>query len=265
MLPRFRPSLPPGPVRTPAAVVGVPFDLGSLASRIRGLVHEVVSLAVPRGIRERVVIVALLVGDLVFCALFVAYAYAEHYGLQRSPLYGKVEFTFVDAGYPELFGYLQLIIVTLLLVAAHRRSRQPVHLALALLFGISLLDDALSLHERIGELLAAAQHLSPEAGELLAWGLIGVAPAAAVGIAYLQSGRRSRNQALALLVVFALLLVFAVGVDRLHSLVRRAVGNMETLFTLLEDGGELLTITLACAVCGGIVRRYPAHAPQACD
>lgn len=261
MLPPSRPPLTAETLRT-SAVAAAPLDLRPPSTGgLRGAVADLMALAAPRRARDRIVVSAFVVGDLVFLALFVGFAYAEHYHLQDNLLYGRIEFSFVDNAYPELFGHLQLALVALLLVATHAKSRQAVHLALALLFAACALDDSLALHERFGSWLSTARPLSQGTGELLAWAAIGLIPAAAVAVGYLASDSKSRTQARALLLVFGLLLTFAIGVDQLHDFVRRTVGNLETLFTLLEDGGELVAITLACAVSVGIFRRYPRAHP----
>jgi hypothetical protein len=66
--------------------------------------------------------------------------------------------------------------------------------------------------------------------------------------------RRFSRYALALCLLYA---IFGVGVDALHSLFRRlyspdtfpdgAYGLVDTLFELLEEGGELITATILLA------------------
>lgn len=231
------------------------------SSRVRMVVRELLSLARPTERMGRRFLAALLVADLAFIAVFVMYAFAEHYGIRDSLFRGNVKFSFVDGGYPEIYGYAKEALLTMFFVAAFARSRQAVYLALALLFAICALDDSMALHEAMGRYLAATTGVPDSSGELVGWSLLGSIPMLAIAAAYRRSDPTSRRHAEAVLLAFAILLFFAIGMDVVHALVQRYVSGFQTVLTILEDGGELLTLTLLCMMSLAIVR-FSAHPSQ---
>ncbi|WP_332674225.1 hypothetical protein [Aromatoleum sp.] len=228
------------------------------SSRAQAIVRELLSLGRPTERTGRRFLGALLVVDLAFIAVFVTYAFAEHYGMRDSLFHGNVKFSFVDGSYPEIYGYAKEIFLTVLFVAAYSMGRQIVYLALALLFAICALDDSLALHEATGRYLAATIGVSQSAGGLIGWSLLGSVPMLAILAAYRRSDPTSRRHAEAILLAFAILLFFAVGMDLVHAVVQRYVSGFQTVLTILEDGGELLTLTLLCTMSLAIVR-FSAH------
>lgn len=224
--------------------------------------HLVALVATPRRL-DRAFLAGLLIADLVFLGMFVAYAFAEHYGMRDSLFYGNVRFSFVDGGYPELYGYAKQVFIALLCLGGYSRNRQPVLLALAFLFAVVGLDDSLALHEAIGGHLATTFGVPPSRGEPAGWAMLGVLPMLAVLAGYRHSDAGSRRNAEALLLAFAVLLFFAVGIDAVHGVVSRSIGRFQTLFTVLEDGGELLSLTVICAAALAVWRDTATRRPQA--
>jgi len=263
---------PAAPVRIPKPAAGREMALGpqvateapllpvtpASSSRARIIVRELLSLARPTEKKGWRFLGTLLVADLAFIAVFVTYAIAEHYGMRDSLFHGNVKFSFVDGSYPEIYGYVKEAFLTLLFVAAYARTRQAVYLALALLFAICALDDSMALHEAMGRYLAATTGVSQSTGGLVGWSLLGSIPMLAIIAAYRRSDPTSRRHAEAALLAFAILLFFAVGMDLVHSVVEQYVSGFQTILTLLEDGGELLALTLLCTISLAIVR-FSAH------
>lgn len=250
-----------GAAHSPAPQIGV----GSPAPRLAGVLAHGAALLRSAIRAQRLPLVALAAMDLALIAGFVAFARAEHYGLRDSLFYGNVRFSFIDDGYPEMWGYAKEALIVLLLGGTQALRRQPVYRALALLFAVVLTDDAFAVHEALGGALAAATGIVASTGELLAWAALGLVPMLAVAAAYRRSDRHSRADAEAVLAGFALLIFFAVGMDEVHSFVHRHVEGFQTLLTLAEDGGELLTLTLLCALALGIVRRRPVEGGSRLD
>lgn len=228
--------------------------------RALAIVRKLLSLARPTDTKGRRFLGAFLVADLAFIGAFVLYAYAEHYGVRDSPFHGNVNFSFVDGSYPEIYGYAKEALLTLLFVTVYARTRQVVYLALALLFAICALDDSLALHEAAGRLLAGTTGLSRSAGEFAGWCLLGSVPMLALVPAYRRSDITSRYHAEAVLLGFAILLFFAIGMDVVHAVVQRYIRGFQTVLTIVEDGGELLTLTLLCMVSLAI-NRLAAESP----
>ena len=59
-----------------------------------------------------------------------------------------------DRSYAEMFGYVKLASVVVLLFATYGRSKNRVYLIWAAVFAYVLLDDALLIHERLGHAIA---------------------------------------------------------------------------------------------------------------
>lgn len=230
--------------------------------------HRLLSLVHPQKEPQLAFLFPLLIADLVFIGLFVAYAFAEHYGIQDSPFFGNPKFSFVDGGYPEIYGYCKQILITLLLLAVYRKHRQAVYLALSVLFAVTLLDDSIALHEAFGHYLSLHAGISAGTGEIVGWVALGLLPGVGVLAAFSRSDARSRGDAEAVILAFAVLLFFAIGMDVLHSVLHRYFGGLQTALTIVEDGGELLSLTLISAATLGIFRRVDvsqAASPPICE
>jgi hypothetical protein len=162
----------------------------------------------------------------------------------------------VEGGYAESFEYAKLAACAVALAGCWSRSRQPIYAALAVVFGIALVDNALGLHERFGHLASGA--LQPTealfAGAPVALGELGFfAIEGAVVLTLLLLGlRRSTGRHRLLGIAFLLLLLalggFGVGVDLLHAIVAQMRYALDRIFTVIEDGGELVLLSVTCAL-----------------
>lgn len=195
---------------------------------------------------------------LLLIGCFIAYAYVEKYRLTDSFFYGQVEFSFIDRGYPEIFGYaLELSASALFLlfaVAHHKKS----WLAWSAIMFIIFLDDAFKLHESIGHAYVALWGLNPVPGDLLGFATTGLFAVIcwAVGVTTITT-QEDFSAYLLFSFYFALLIFFGVGIDALHGLFGANVS--QTVFTLAEDGGELLmTAMIALSALGMWLRQKHA-------
>lgn len=159
-----------------------------------------------------------------------------------------------DRGYGELWGYAKALAVTAVFIVLAWKRRAPIFGALAFTFAVIVLDDSLMLHEVYGYRLAAALALEPrfgleaqDFGELLVWSGLGVLVAAALLYGFWRSDRQSRALAAIFLGLLAALVLFAVGVDMLHIALSDAFRGAHRLWPLIEEGGELVVLSLACA------------------
>lgn len=154
---------------------------------------------------------------------------------------------------PEIYQYGKEFSIVCLFAAAFRVSRFPTLGCLALIFAYLLLDDSLQYHERAGvffsntftSLADGSDAKKRDVGEALAL----VVPAAVLGIVMLVTymrdgveGRRIFRKFLLLLFVLAFCGVFVDLV--LKSLVSTA---WESILTILEDGGEMVVMSLILA------------------
>lgn len=174
---------------------------------------------------------------------FVVYAFAEKYHLESNFFYGRVRFSFIDGGYAEIFGYvLELGACAIFLLYARRPNKKHWYMWAAILF-VVLLDDGLKIHETIGGVFSSGLGMSPVVGDLVGFALTGLL---SVGL-WIAGLRIIPDQGelcayLVFTVYFSILIFFGVGVDAAHGLLGKNMS--QTLFTLIEDGGELLMICI---------------------
>ncbi|MDQ3459000.1 MAG: hypothetical protein M3498_06845 [Deinococcota bacterium] len=133
-----------------------------------------------------------------------------------------------DQGFAELFQYLKLILIIWLLSRLFLKCRYGTAGAWAVVFTFVLLDDAFMLHERLG--VVVGNRVAPplayglgshEVGELLVWAVAGVTMGSLVLLAHLRSSREGRIVSRGLLILFAALVFFGLGVDVLHNILSR--------------------------------------------
>lgn len=158
----------------------------------------------------------------------------------------------LDGSLPEIYGYAKTAIAAALLLLLGRRDAQPIYPALALVFLVILADDALGIHEAVGDHVAAsvpwqrAFRLRPddfgEASVYAVW-LIVLVAAGAYGM------RRSRHAhgdaGILFLALIGVLAFFGVFVD-FAGVVVGVSGwwGAGLALGLLDDAGELAAISL---------------------
>lgn len=186
----------------------------------------------------------LLAVDLFFILLHLCHLYTPYF---HDPAY-SIE---MDRGFAETFQYVQgfwvvLIFCWLALISS------PAYLVWALLFTYIVIDDAFMLHERIGRALATYvdyQHIAllrtRDIGELLVFAAVGGVFLLLFGITYQQSSTPIRRVYQQLFRYFGLLVFFGVVVDMLHIIAGKE-GFIVPLIGLLEDGGEMVAMSLLC-------------------
>ncbi|HEX6980470.1 MAG TPA: hypothetical protein VF342_14340 [Alphaproteobacteria bacterium] len=161
-----------------------------------------------------------------------------------------------DGGLPEIFGYVQTAATALLLLALARRTGRAMYAALGGIFLVILADDALMIHETLGDAIAMDLNLPwfvglrpQDFGELAADGGMLLL----VGALFVYGIRRSDRDDIDVALLFAAIVgaiaFFGVVVDMLvielyYGLSRR----FARLLSVLEDGGELVGMTLALLV-----------------
>ena len=213
----------------------------------------------------RALVVGLLLVDALFIGLYAVTRASRALGVDPGPL-GDVPLRITtDGGYPELFSYVKTLLVVVLAGRLAVSTRQPIHAALAAVYGMILLDDAFTLHEDGGEALVGAWGLRPVAGlraqdlgELVVWALLGTA--AAILLAW--GIRRSHGVQLELgalhVLPLAALVLFGVGADALYGFAKDAFTGAGLLLDCVDDGGEMVAITAACALALATTRSHAA-------
>lgn len=154
-----------------------------------------------------------------------------------------------DRGLAEYFQYLKftvLILASIYLILMKRYG----YAFWGFLFMAMLLDDSSEYHETIGELIANHFNFEPWFGlRAVDWGELcyaagfGIIMLAALVFFYRRGSRRFKNSCKDIGLLLILFVCFAVGLDMVHSL---TLNNppLSKVLALLEDGGEMLAISL---------------------
>ncbi|MEM9566063.1 MAG: hypothetical protein AAGA93_25815 [Actinomycetota bacterium] len=186
-----------------------------------------------------VALLALLAIDVV---LIGVHALHVRYGLPG----GGIWLISRDRGIPESFQYLKMAAIIALLLMSHRRHRSAIYLAWAATFGYFLVDDSAEVHETLGDLVADGagfdQPLGLEGrdvGQVLVSASIGVVLLVAIGVATSRDRSPARPLTIRLLPLLVALGFFGVVVDVIDAI---------DVLGLVEDGGEMVTMTVAVAV-----------------
>lgn len=153
-----------------------------------------------------------------------------------------------ERGYAEIFQYIKYFWTILLLGALAFTRRKWNYAVWMLLFLYLLGDDASQFHERGGEFFTATM------GYQAQWGLraqdFGELSMSVIVLVlfsifsiktYLLADTDTKNAVKGYGVLLALLAFFGVGVDMLHVV---AGGDSFPLLGVLEDGGEMLSVSL---------------------
>jgi hypothetical protein len=185
----------------------------------------------------------LVLGDLMFIAIHVLHVWSPWL-----PAYSlSIE---ADRGLAELFQYAKQFGLVVCLGFVFFRTRGWAFAGWAMFFGYLLLDDAFAIHERLGVMLGARFGfpemfgLRPDDfGEIAIAGMLGLCAVAMVALALRRGGATARRISQDFLCLLALLAVFAVLIDTLHTITYFRAPTIAPLFALIEDGGEMIVVS----------------------
>lgn len=197
------------------------------------------------GVRPALLFLALLVvADLAFIGADLV---LNVLGPGVSPTMSVSE----DQGHPEFFQYTKLAWAMVLLVVAARSFRAWNLLVWIPLFGYLLVDDATRFHEVYGSWIGNRLGIPPmwglrtvDFGELIVNGAVGLVLVGIIALGLIGATPPVRRLFLQLAGLMVLLLVFGVAVDIVHMLME---GFWWRVFGLVEDGGEMLVVSLVTA------------------
>lgn len=157
-----------------------------------------------------------------------------------------------DRGYAEVFQYLKIFWIICLLALLFTRYKASVMLAWIFIFGYMLLDDSLQIHETVGRYLVANLDIQPafrlraqDFGELLVTAIAGTFLFSFLAVTYFKARPYARQVTHRLLALVAAIAFFGIVIDMIHMMV--PWGN--TFFAMLEDGGEMLIMSLTLGYC----------------
>lgn len=177
-----------------------------------------------------------------------------------------------DGGFPEWYGYAKTAATAWFFALAYWRSRALVYASWALICLVVLLDDSLEVHERLGEFWADTWQIvkfwglrSRDVGELIVWACLGAVVFGPLAYGFTTADARDRRISNTALAIFAGLAGFAVVGDLLHRIFKKSIDGADTVLTALEDGGELVMLSVFCAYACGIAIFYRANGGRAPD
>jgi hypothetical protein len=205
------------------------------------------------------VLAALVALDLLFIGIHTWRGIVKEGGADPG-VFADPRFSLLrDRGYAEIFDYLKFACVAAVLARLWQQHRQPIYLALALVFLAALADDLFQIHELGGRwLLVEVGRDTPlgihvrDVGEIATWALLGAVAVAGLRLAWLASRPADNRVGLLFIGCLVLLALFGIGVDLLHALAPSR--RLDGLFGIVEDGGEMLVLSLAVALAVFVAR-----------
>jgi len=184
----------------------------------------------------------LLLTDFVFILLGIAYLagggmFFDFYALDT------------DRGYAETFQYIKEFWILVLAGIYFLRTRSWMYLFWSAVAGYILFDDALMIHEKVGEFIKFYWHLLPQLGlrdqdigELIVNAAGTVFFFLFFGLTYRYSRPAERNILFKLLGCLSVYAFFGVGMDLVHGPMDKTF--LDPYFLVLEEGGEMVAISL---------------------
>lgn len=205
----------------------------------------------------------LILADLVFIALHVAF----ELGHIHNPQFSVAE----DRSYSEWFQYCKFFwIATCFGLLAAERSR-AVYVVAALLFTYLVLDDAMRIHESVGKLIVASFGRDPYAGthfslrfqdvgEMLVTAIAGSTFLLLLVLAYWRGDAESRKACIHIVLWVGALGFCGVFLDIIYYPLR-GYDWAEMPVSTLEDGGEMIVVSLIVFYCTRLLVRGQAQSP----
>jgi len=178
-----------------------------------------------------------------------------HFLLKTTSFVTAAEFDIAqDRSYSEFFQYAKTLALSALLGVLSYQKRSLVYSLWSFIFLFIFIDDAFEVHEQLGaffvnqlELIPALNLRAQDLGEMIVYAIYGVTILGAGLVAhYFDRDRLVRRTSIQIFSMLILLGVFGGVVDFLHVLAvsfglpKVVVG----LFTLAEDGGEMVVISV---------------------
>lgn len=155
-----------------------------------------------------------------------------------------------DRSYPEMYQYLKWFWIIIILVYLSILRRSFSYISWALVFTYFLCDDALEIHERVGEYIAGDITLAPplglrlqDLGELVVSSTAGMILLFAVIWSYLRGSQTFKKMSRDMLLLILVLAFFGVVVDMANISIKLG-STVDFILGVIEDGGEMLTASL---------------------
>lgn len=172
-------------------------------------------------------------------------------------LYSRIPFHFkisTELGFAEVFNYMKDFWIALLLLSSFLKTKRIVFFAWIPTFIYFLFDDAMQIHEEIGGIISQRFLASPiigvrsqDIGELIVTGVVAIFLFAFITTAYIKSNQDGKRISIDFLFLVLLVTFFGVLVDIFHETFFPVKNGIGFLFMLVEDGGEMIALSLAVA------------------
>ena len=208
----------------------------------------------------------LLASNLGLALLHSGYWVCLRYGLDawpRDPVFSLD----CNTGFAQAFNSGQTLLLIALLFGLAQRTRELLYLALGGVFILVLLDDALALNQLLGSPLVGAlglidhpRLLAQSLAEMLVYGALAVPVLSLLGFGWLHADPVHRRAGAAFFALLGLLTFCATVMDLVHLAFIKSFRGSRLVLELLEEGGEMATLSaallLALALTRHGVRRY---------
>lgn len=160
----------------------------------------------------------------------------------------------VDGSYGEYFEYVKIVICIVATSSCFLVTKRSIYSVMSVAYVWLLLDNSIGLHEGLGRRVApllpgtGALPLPGEAlGELAVFASFALAGLGLFAVSWRHSVGKHRVAGAVFVLLMAALGVFAVGVDALHAVSERFRQIVTDTLGVVEDGGELLVLSVHCA------------------
>lgn len=190
-------------------------------------------------------LILLIATDLIFCGVEILYS-LEYAGNYRYSLTA-------DRGYAEVYGYIKFFWIIIGLLWLALQEYQSIFIVAALLFLYFLIDDAMKVHETVGDDIAEWLDFSAtlglrakDFGEVIVSASIGLFFILTGFLSYRYSNYFARRIGLYLLIGIFALAFFGIIIDLVHQMVSPEYFWTNTFLVILEDGGELIVVSVIC-------------------
>ncbi|HUT48798.1 MAG TPA: hypothetical protein VM325_05630 [Alphaproteobacteria bacterium] len=227
--------------------------------------------AIIRGDRPIATIVCIVfVIDLAFVLLHVGHILSTEkiwvVDALRNPRFDLME----EDNYAALFKIVLAGLLAAFLIRAYVISRQPVYAGAAAVLAALVAIGGLRLHVWIGSLIGARlglqarfPEMAPHMGEALGVAAAGVLLLWLLLFAAARSAGLHAGVGVVLALLFVIMGFFAGGIDLLHALLFFESVWLVWALQVIEETGELATLTILCAVAAAAARRRHHDAPTA--
>lgn len=185
----------------------------------------------------------LLVGDAFFVVL--------HFVLSMTSWIESSLFLISeDHGYAEFYQYVKMLWLVVLLGGLSSKVKEKGYIAWAILYAYLLIDDALTVHERLGAVIAERLGFismlglrAQDFGELLVISVPVIACSGLIFLFYKSGTKTFRRTSETLFYMTCFLAFFGIFLDMLHIMF--ASNRMVNIVIgVLEDGGEMVVVSL---------------------